>query len=342
MHSNHYERAATQTPKAHSKATINLSSRNSRNDISSENESSSAIKAKLLSRMNPSITPKHKVDKLFDRSRPQSTRSNTESNSFDRDQGLHSSKSRARPLHSESELDVTDEGGKKLYKATSERKLLENQFKQIENRIKHLKDEDQRMKTKIKETKQKTTQLIKSKERHHHDLSFNELQKSAKEADLEEKKQKAYESRMKSQENRKKVEEKCLRDKQKKVFEVKNEKLVNQSLREDLRKEEEIKNCERIWKIACQEKKVENNKLYNRIKKRNEIKKRFNERFITEQTKAEEISDKIRELEEIECQLLDTLKITQANHASAFSEMQTVYSSKVHSISPLRSNQFNR
>ena len=220
--------------------------------------------------------------------------------------------------------------------AASERKQLENQFKLMENRIRHLKGEDSKMKTKIRETKRKTSQLVSSKRRHANDQSFQEVTRDSRKHDLEQKKQQVFDARMRSQENRRQNEEKSFRDKQRKASVVKNEKLANQSIREELRKEEEIKNAEKIWKIACQEKRIENNKLYERIKKRNEIKKKFTDKLHLEQEKASEITEKIRELEDMESNLLDNLKITQQNHLNAFNEMQVVYSTKTHSLSPLR------
>ena len=118
-----------------------------------------------------------------------------------------------------------------------------------------------------------------------------------------------------------------LEKKQNKAAEVKNELAACQNLKEELKKEEDLKNCERVWKIACQEKKVENAKLYERVKKRNEMAKRLNDKLAHEHSKADELSDKIKELEAMESKLLENLQLSQATHISAFQEMQQVYAS---------------
>lgn len=307
-------------------------SRNPRNVVASQDEIS--LKGSSVSRMNPTLTPKAKVDMYLSRAGSQSTRSNSTISLFERD---NSQTKHQNHLDGDSTISSNDEG-KLLYQATTERKRLEQYYKQMENRVKHLKDEDQRMKSKIQQTVKKTRQMVEAKTRHLEELSFNAQRHELKEQERIKKKQQICEIRAKSRENLERSENRHRKAIESRALEVRREKSLNKSLIIEMREEEEIKNSEKIWKIACHEKKVENNKLLARLKKRNEIKKRFNEKLLQEKTKAEEINNRIRDLEDLEIQLLENMQVTQATHMNAFQEMVSVHSSDNSSTRPLKSH----
>jgi hypothetical protein len=112
------------------------------------------------------------------------------------------------------------------------------------------------------------------------------------------------------------------------VQQVKQEKEVAQTQREEFKKEIDIKNNEKIWKIALHEKKLENSKLYNKIKVHNEARKVYECKLKVEETRADDINKKMKDLEKLENHLLEKLRATHNSHLNAYAEMQKVYDSR--------------
>ena len=236
-------------------------------------------------------------------------------------------------------IDTSFEQRNFFLKITSDRRCLEEEYQFMENRVNHLAKASDKIKQKIHMTKKKTEDIIKNKDRLLNDLELNEKMKKELQRDLILKKEKAMKLKIDMKDKKIEKEQKLVSDKIQKVNEVKNTKQNDQKLRLLIKKEEEIKNNEKIWKISMQEKKLENSILFKQIQTRTVAKKRIEAKYNEDKVKVDEISNKLKELEKLEQQLLDNLKITHNCHVSTYNEMQKVFHQKPYSASPIRIDQ---
>lgn len=306
-------RSKVQLAKPQANFSINVPHRTPQNRVPMSRESTSPRNITFIRRIDTSITtPTPRTNKILNFSRVQSTRNNTSNPSLE----TSFTQQVLTKQPSASLLDTSTDSTKFLHKTRSEKRLAGQHLGQTQLRTRNLREE---INAKIQATKDKAKRILGESDQHNRVMSSTkstEKLRSIREHEIEEKRRRVHEARVRSQENRKKSEERSFQEKQKKVFELKNEKLLNQSIREDRKKEEEIRNCEKIWKVVCHEKKVENNKLYNRIRSRNEISKKFNDKLLMKQNKAEEINNKILELENLESELFSYRKSTSPKHSS--------------------------
>ncbi len=127
-------------------------------------------KSQNLHRLSPNLTPKPNLPKSLEaKNFPLTSRSLGDATSFDRE---NSPDNRSPTLLTELDISESDDFGKKILQATLERKNLEEQCKLMENRIKKLALEDSKLKTKTKLTKEKTSAILKNRERHLNEVSW--------------------------------------------------------------------------------------------------------------------------------------------------------------------------
>jgi len=297
---------------------------NSKND---SEISISVSKSQTLSKISPHLTPNHRLQKILDtKAIPPTARSVGERVELERETSDDSKT--ARVNCSKIDLDTSYDFGKRLLKTKAERKTLEQQYQLMENRIKKLKDEDQKLKLKTKQTKEKTQAMIKNRERHLKELAFLESYRISLENSIREKQDKILRMKI-TEEMRKREKEKKLYDKKAAIVkEVKKIKQEEKQLKEEIKREEDIKNSEKMWKIAMHEKKLENAKMSHKLKVQENARKIYESKLQQEESRVEEVSKKMKELEKLEFEMLEKLRQTHNNHLAAYAEMQRVYESK--------------
>jgi Uncharacterized protein conserved in bacteria with the myosin-like domain len=293
-------------------------------------------KSQLLRKMTPTLSPNGHLTKFLDRSFPLSSRSVQENVT----NTSYNSKSKS-PIGCKALNDTDDsfDCSHKILKAASQRRLLEYQYKLMENRVRKLKAEDTKIKAKIKQTKAKTKEMIQNREKHQLEAQWIASYKKELEKSIQEKKEKIQKMKLQHEQKIKQNMAQIRSEKSARVAERKEQRIIDQMIREEARREEDIKNNERVWRIAIHQKNVENARLYHKLKIQQEAKKEYANRVVTEESKVEAISKKIKELEKLEMQLLENLKVTHNNHLSAFAEMQKVYETQARSrrTSPISS-----
>lgn len=303
-------------------------------------------RSRYLPRMSPNLTPKSHLQKLLQGPIPLTTRSSKPN--FPQDKSFEYSKTERGSKspnfgHNTKDVDRSTEDrsedfGKKLLDVAQERKYLEEQYRLMENRVKHLMDENNKVKSKIKQTQIQTKNIIKNREEFVHEEERARVLRETVEREAYDKKEKAIEMRKQNEKKRKEKQEQILQEKARLALEVKQQKIKDQELKEELKREEEIKKNERIWKIALHEKELENTKMYQRIKARDMAKKVYENKMEDQEKKAEEIERKIKELEQLESKLVDDLKQTHMSHVNVYSEMEKVYEAKPKRCTPPPSN----
>ena len=294
-----------------------------------------------LSRISPNLTPKGHLKKLLDKSPVMSTRNTKanitmshDDNSFDNQKTVQGSRSpdfgyNMNETEDRSTEDKSEDYGKKLLDVTHERKHLEDQYKLMENRVKHLMDENSKIKGKIKQTRQQTQNILKNREKILDEEEKMKEHQEVVEKQAAEKKDKILEFKQMNEKRRREKQEQVLNEKLRLVSEVKKQKMKDQELKDELRREEEIKKNEKIWKIALQEKELENSKIYQRIKLKDDAKKNYENKMLDEEKRAIEVEKKIKELEQLEMKLMGDLKNTHMSHISAYEDMEKTYVARI-------------
>jgi hypothetical protein len=291
-------------------------------------------KSHIFRKMTPNLSPNGHLTKFLDRNFPSTSRSVQER------VGDRSVTSRSRSPLPNKTLNDTEESFElehKILKARSQRRLLEEQHQQMENRVKRLQTEDIKIKNKIKQTKEKTKQMIVNREKHVAESSWVVVYKQELEKSMQQKREKIQKMKVQHGQKVKNNNQQLIKEKVIRVAEVKQQKIVDQQIREEIKREEDIKNNEKVWKIAIHQKNIENARLYQKIKIQEEAKKEYAQRVVVEESKVETISQKIKDLEKLEMHLLESLRVTHNNHMTAFAEMQKVYETQARSrrASPL-------
>jgi len=300
-------------------------------------DTSTLNRSRYIPRVSPNLTPKGHVKKLINRPSPSpvtarstklipmTERSGTPNNYRNITNGSRSPNFGRKGKNLDHSVDEKpDDWGKRFLDVTQERKYLEEQYKLMENRVKHLMDENEKIKGKIKQTRNQTQNIIKNREKIIDEEEKLKARQEAIEKEIIEKKERILKMKQQNEEKRKEKQDQVLQEKLKMVNEVKQRKARDQELKDELRREEEIKKNEKIWKIALQEKELENSKMYNRIKTRDVAKKGYESKVQTEEKRAEEVERKIKELEQLEMKLVEDLKNTHLTHLNAYAEMEKV------------------
>ncbi|CAG9328852.1 unnamed protein product [Blepharisma stoltei] len=243
---------------------------------------------------------------------------------------------------SSSHIQIHPNKGIQMHALIQARKHLDNQVLLLQNRIKHLETERCRSERTIElaKTMTKKRQEVRKKANDDKDLQTQKKINSTK--DLDNKKRIVSEEREKRKESLMQTKQKLFLEKKRASSSVKNEKMMNESVRkekEELNQSITKNKAERILSEFRKKKEIQEERA-KKLKLEAELK--YIKRIEDETNYQENVKQKIKELESLEEELKKSLKQTLLKKESVMKQMgshslnSTFYSQNWFSHSPLK------
>jgi len=209
------------------------------------------------------------------------------------------------------------------------RKTLEKQVDMLEVRLNKLRFEEENMAKKIRETTEKTEKIMEAKKRHQDDLILKEWRARRKEQEMERLRSDVRKDRAESQNGLKNSMMENFKNKHMIAYNVKMVNDHQKRLKDKIKGKKDQRNEEIHQDIYD----GGNMLMANRQNKENERQKnvtlKYEERINLDKQKAEELTNKCKELELMEHEMLQRLNQTYSVHQSKILELEKAFTLNV-------------
>lgn len=202
------------------------------------------------------------------------------------------------------------------------RKRAEGDLQLLENRILLLRSEEQRALNKVKETKSRANDILKLKKRNEDALNRKLEENLNREMKIKEKRDQANMEKRRRNERMTKTKNSILKARNHMYVETKGDGAKFENDNNLMKKKIEEENRQKAAVIKAKKEAALKKKREQQEKKEAEIRQKYFEKQEEESRRTAAAERRIRELEEVEREMIERLKKTQILQQKAYSELQ--------------------